>query len=85
MSITDIINPTSNLALDENAWGFSLTGSTNSWQAVPALSVPQTIKSTNTPTVTTGDTTDIFYGTRVNHTIPAGEYKGHVVITVVVN
>jgi len=83
-SLTHMINPIPTTVIGENEWGFSLNSGT-SWLAVPPMSNPAVIRTTTVATPTTGETTPVFFGARVNHTIPAGQYSGHVTFTAVAN
>lgn len=79
------IGPATSSAIGTNEWGISTTGLANSWLAVPAFGSPITIRTTSVATPTTGDPFDIFYGARVDSTLPAGTYVGHVIITATAN
>jgi hypothetical protein len=84
-SSTYQIVPASSLALGVNEWGYSLTGLANSWRPVSTPSTPDLLKSTSIPTSPAGDATSVYFGVRINSTLPIGSYSGIVVYTAVAN
>jgi hypothetical protein len=89
-SLSDVISPTNGTwstktSLQTNTWGFTLTNnpqdSQTVWSAVPNKQTPLTIKTTNQANET-GDSTNIFYGVKVDMTKPAGVYQAIVTYSV---
>lgn len=57
--------------------------STTTWAGVPATGSPNTLKTTST--TATNDTTTVWYGVRVNTTLPSGTYTDTVTYTATTN
>ena len=79
----------SKTALANNTWGFTLTASPAPgdavWSKVPVSGGDITLKSDQASDDTVGDTTSIFYGTKVDTGQPSGTYTATVVYTAVSN
>ncbi|MFV0485514.1 MAG: beta strand repeat-containing protein [Candidatus Saccharimonadales bacterium] len=84
-SSTYKISPASSSSLNVNEWGVSLSNGINSWLDVPFLSSPRVLKTTSTATSISGEDTSIWYGTKVDMSLPAGTYSGRVLLTAVAN
>lgn len=87
-------------ALVNNTWGYRVDGvggfgagptsaetnngsSTTTWAGVPATGSPNTLKTTSS--TATNDTTTVWYGVRVNTTLPNGIYTDTVTYTATTN
>jgi hypothetical protein len=77
--------PTLPAALNPNSWGYSLTGASNSYAAVPTNTSPITIDSTASGDDAAGNDTTVYYGVSVNHDQAAGTYQTTVVYTATAN
>lgn len=87
-------------ALANNTWGYRVVGvggfgggaysgetnngsSTSTWAGVPATGSPNTLKTTSS--TATNDITTVWYGVRVNTTLPSGVYTDTVTYTATTN
>ncbi len=87
-------------ALANNTWGYRIVSvggfgataysaetnnasSTSTWAGVPSSASPNTIKTTSS--TATGDTTTVWYGVKVNTSIPNGVYTDTVTYTATTN
>jgi hypothetical protein len=59
----------------------SVASSSLTWAGVPSSSSPNTLKSPTSPSGVGGDTTTVWYATRVDQTIPSGTYTDTVTYT----
>lgn len=87
-------------ALANNSWGYRIDGSgsfgagtttaqsnvaslSGTWAKVPLSGSPDTLKTT--ATTATNDTTTVWYGAKVDTTLPNGTYQGTVTYTATTN
>jgi len=87
-------------ALANNTWGYRVVGvggfgagaysgetnngsSTSTWAGVPATGSPNTLKTTSS--TATNDITTVWYGVKVNTTLPSGVYTDTVTYTATTN
>jgi hypothetical protein len=76
--------------LADNTWGYSLQNpSADRWLGAPPLSNPKSLKTTTNPTTGgmtgAGDSTVVYFGSKVNISQPTGSYIGRMIYSAVGN
>lgn len=80
---SSIVTNATSANFPESSWGYSLDNTT--FRPVPKKSIPDTIKQTNTSTLTSGEDTDIVIGVKTGPSMPSDTYQGALEISVITN
>lgn len=66
-------------------WGYSKTAESNTWNQIPTLATPASLKQTFHPSPASGSTTKLYIGIAANSTLDSGLYSKDVKFSAVVN